>query len=191
MSAGRAFFTRWLAAAAATVAVLAALDLLGVALSRLTRDANAVSGADPAIGIVATLGYVLIGTSAAILAALAGTEAPRRRFRATFAALLAVALADDALQLHETVLPAAGVAEGAVIAVQAAVVAAWAFALRAELVRTDLVVLALAGGCLVLSLLLDALGAPVAVEDTPRLLGQATLLAFAVRELRRAVGAAV
>jgi hypothetical protein len=189
VSAPRRFAARWSAAAAGTLALLAALDLAGVTLSRLTRDANAVAGVDPATGVIATLGYVLVGAAAAILAALAGAVADGRRpLRATLAALLAVALADDALQLHETVLPGAGVPEDAVIAVQAAVVAGWAVALRAELARVDALVLALAGACLVLSLLLDAVGAPVAVEDAPRLLGQATLLTFAVRELRRAVG---
>ncbi len=191
MSAGRGFLARWLAAAAATLALLAVLDLAGVTLSRLTRDANAVAGVDPATGVIATLGYVLIGAAAAILAALAGAVADRRRaLRASLAALLAVALADDALQLHETVLPGAGVPEDLVIGVQVAVVAGWALAQRDELRRVDALVLALAGGCLALSLLLDAAGAPVAVEDAPRLLGQATLLVFAVRELRRAVAQA-
>jgi hypothetical protein len=115
-------------------------------------------------------------------------------FLVTAAGLTALALADDAFQLHESVLvDATGLAERVWYVMWAAVVVVWVVAFRRDLVRSP-AELALAAGLLATSQAIDAVpvledmvgrlpGRPLIWEESLKLLGIGSFTAFAAREV--------
>lgn len=87
----------------------------GFEITDLLRDPNAVSGAPAWTGVVSTIGVLLWSGTAAILlfamVLLRGGGAPEMRLIRFAAALTLVFALDDALMLHEEVLPALGIWE--------------------------------------------------------------------------------
>jgi hypothetical protein len=179
----------WASGALAFLALIVGLQMAGVEAATLTRDAVGISEEPVHYGFISNLGLVGWGAAATVLgltAAMLG-HGPRARYLAWTAALLVVILLDDALLLHEVVLPEhAGLPESVVYALYWLLGAAWLAAFRRQILREDAVLLGLAGGALALSLVLDALDlVPLAVEDAPKYVGIVSLVAYAVREAQR------
>jgi len=164
------------------------LNAAGVEVGTLTRDATQTQDVGAEVGALSTAGLLLLAASVAAcgLAALVLGGGRSARFLLWTAALLSVLLVDDMLTLHERVLPASGIPEVAVYAVYAGLVAGWLVGFRWEILGGEVAVLLLAGGCLALSLLLDALEIPpVVLEDYCKFVGLAALTIYCFREARR------
>ena len=173
----------------AVVAVAAAAAVTGVALAGVfalkhrtgrpaaafTRDVAAVAGAPAYVGFVSQLtGLTWAAAAGAGLAgALNAAAAPgRRRFAAGLGVMSGALAADDALMLHEALLPAVGVPETLTLAAHAALAAAVFAANRAAAGRSEWPVLAAAGAALGASVALDQLNlGGSAAEDAAKLFG--------------------
>ena len=187
--ADRRVLAWWVAGVVAFLAFLAALNLAGASVANLTRDPNGITGRPAYFGALSTVGLIGWGVAASLCAvvALVLGDGARRRYLLATAVLLTLLLLDDGLLLHERLLPSAfGLSEDAVYALYAGATLAWLMAFRREIVRSDAVLLVLAGACLVTSIVLDGTAlAPAGLEDAPKLVGIGSLIAYAVREARR------
>lgn len=95
-------------------------------------------------------------------------------------------LVDDALMIHDRILPSLVVSEKYIYPTYAAIGTAWLVRFHREVLRADLLLLLLAGASLSSSIGLDVLEiVPTYAEDAPKLVGIASLLAHAVREALR------
>lgn len=185
------------AAAVAVAVLLAGVMLAGAAIGAaawdvpfgtFTRDATAVMGAEPYVGALSTIG-VLGWWTGAVALAFAGLV-PLRDGRSrpvawylTAAAGLAWLALDDALQLHEVVIPGLGAPEKVVelaYAVGAVVLVAKG---RRWLAQGRWLVLACGAALLATSVTIDVVdvdGGLVWVEDGLKLAGIFVLAAFAL-----------
>ena len=122
---------------------------------------------------------------------LRAARAPREEtlFWAVCALALALLGADDALQIHENVLPDQfGIPQKLVYAVYLGAALAWVWYFRERLLRTDVVVLGLAAGFLAASVALDVINEDSTwLEDYFKFCGLAIGLAFWLVEGRDAV----
>lgn len=201
----------WCAAvtvAALAVVVVAASDE-GVVAGELLRDPMAVLDAPFWVGAVSNLGVVLWAGSAvlwAFLAAVAPTRARARGERSFLVAASALStwlLLDDALLVHEQVLPLyLGLAGELAFVVTAVATALFVAVFHRRILRSDWLVLAAALGLLVASLtvdqlhdrhLLGRLGLPATgagqllLEDGLKLAGITAWMAYAWRTGMQAV----
>jgi len=178
--------------------------LTDVPFQHLLRDPSHVTGTSPWIGALSFLGWS--GWVAAAVLLLTGGWLRRRvhsrdrrgQFLMVTGSLTFGVVLDDALQLHERVLPdATGIGEDAWYLLYGFVLVVWAGLYRGEL-RAAPVELAVAAVLLGLSQLLDVVdvardiagaGVPRAViwEEGLKLIGIGFFVAFAVIELGRAV----
>jgi hypothetical protein len=129
---------------------------------RVTRDPAAVAELPVYTGALSIAGVMTWAAMAALClltaTVLRSARAPREETLFFGICSLALALlgADDALQIPENVLPDQfGVPQKLVYAVYLGAAAAWAWFFRERLLRTDVAVLALAGGLLAGSVALD------------------------------------
>jgi hypothetical protein len=167
----------------------------GIDTVRVTRDPAAVAelpvytGALSIAGVMAWSGMAATCLLAALI--LRAARAPRHEtaFFAVSALALALLGADDALQIHENVLPDQfGVPQKLVYVVYLGAAAAWAWAFRQRLLWTDVVVLGLAGGLLAASVALDVVGEEsIWLEDYFKFCGLAVGTGFWLVEARDAV----
>lgn len=182
---------------------LAALGLLGVwiaalALARaaghnpapLMRDPATMAGMPVWHGALSIVGCMGWAAAAALCFAnrLAHVD-PDRATWGLLASLTAALGIDDALMLHEEVLPALGVAEPATFAAYGLAVVAIARRLRVG-AGYDLALLAVAAGALALSVAVDVVDpGPVIYEDGPKLFGIAALCWWSAGRVAAQVGA--
>ena len=136
----------------------------GVDTIRVTRDPAAVAEMPVYTGALSIAGVMAWAAMAAICLltayVLRSARAPQDEtlFFSVCAVALALLGADDALQVHENVLPDQfGVPQKLVYLVYLGAAAAWAWCFRERLLRTDIAVLALAGGLLAGSVALDVI----------------------------------
>lgn len=182
--------------ATGTVAVVAAsfvvAKLSDVSVTALVRDANSTSGVAWHVGSLSLVG-VLVWASASAVAVFASTRAhpPDRAFLRPFGILGLVLALDDALLLHEEVVPAilgSDLAEYALYAVYALV--AVAIGWRSWRVLTPVArAFGLAMGAMfACSALIDVLDLPqLYIEDTFKLVGIAFWAGLAVVQSSSAV----
>ena len=184
----RSWVTTALAVAAAALLTAAALGAAAVLagrtgrpLSDFTRDVASAAGAPAYVGFVSQLTVLLwaAGAGAGFAGALGAADPARRRFLAGLGLLTAGLAADDALMLHEALLPALGVPETAVLLYHAGLAAA-AFALgRAAARRTDWALLACAAAGAAGSVAADQIPyGGVLWEDAAKLFGAACWAAY-------------
>jgi hypothetical protein len=177
---------RWLVGAGALAAVFVVLHVTAVDTLSLTRDPSTTTGVGPEVGVLSTLGLILWGSSTAVLA-LAATLVQSSAdilFLCCTAGAIGVLLVDDALLLHEKVLPDAGVPQDVVYVVYLAGALAWAIAFRRE-IGAGMTLLVLAAVCFAASIALDVLDARQDAEDYAKLVGIATVFAWAFDQARR------
>jgi hypothetical protein len=177
----------------AFAAVFVVLHFAHVDTLSLTRDPSATTGVGPQVGIISTLGLILWGAAAAVLALAAtlvetGSDAA---FFACTAGALGLLLVDDALLLHEKILPDAGIPQDLVYAVYVIGAVAWLFAFRRQIADSRVILLALGGAGFAASIGLDVLDARQSVEDYAKYVGIATIFAWAFDEARRHLRPAV
>ena len=178
---------------------LVGLDLAGVHLPDLLGDPSLVSDSPWWTGSISLIGLLLwAGTAGMLLltglVVLEGGERERALFFLTFAALVGWLALDDAVLLHEEVLPdEIGVPRFGVIVLYGVVAAGWALRFRRHLTRR-VGLLGLAVGGFVLSLLLDHAdevpglepGYRTAVaEDYAKYVGVGALMTWVLIEARR------
>lgn len=187
MRAGVQIWCGFAGVVGATYVVLAAL---GFAPEESSRDAVSVLGASPRIGMISTFGYIGWGIAGtALVAAALGRRRSGNRHRAAYlvdvAALIAVLLIDDVLQIHEAV-KRSGLPEATVYAVEFAG-AVWIAARHArEILCDDIALLALSAASLSASVLIDVTSVvPIAAEDFPKYVGIGCLVAYGAREMLR------
>ena len=148
----------------------------GRPLADFTRDVASAAGAPAYLGFVSQITILLwaAAAGAGFAGALGAAEPHRRRFLAGLGLLTAGLAADDALLLHEAVLPRAGVPEKAVLLYHAGLAAAVFGFGRAAARRTDLVLLACAAAGAASSLAADQIPYGGAFrEDAAKLFGAA------------------
>jgi hypothetical protein len=167
-----------------------------------TRDPDAVAGVPFYVGALSLAGLIAWGAGAAaagLAAAVLWTTPPRREvlslaFLSTFTLYLA---ADDALQLHELVLPSdLGIPQDAVYAFYLFVAGSYLVLARSVILRTSWWLLGLALLAFAVSVGMDlvqeAQGLPILLEDSAKLLGILTWCTYiaqtAFAELRGSDG---
>lgn len=178
---------------------LVGLDLAGVHLTDLLGDPSVVSGSPWWSGSISLIGLLLwAGTAGMLLltglVVLEGAEPERARFFLAFAALVGWFALDDAVLLHEEVLPdEIGVPRFAVIVLYGVVAAGWALRFRGHLTR-HVGLLGVVVGGFVISLVLDKAddlpglepGYRTAVaEDYAKYVGVGALMTWVLLEARR------
>ena len=180
----------WTAAVVVFLAGVAFLAAVGIDLDRIARDSNETTDAPIETGALSRVGLVLWG-GAAVSAALVALIADDKETRWMFG-LLALGLAglglDDALLIHEVVIPEFGVPEKLVLAIWAVLAGLWLarYATRIRGANRTLGVLAL--GAFAASLAVDVLAHKEWLEDVFKTIGVATLIAILAAELRATVG---
>lgn len=187
----------WLALAAGALAlVLVGAHLAGIPPGELTPDPNSVAEQSAYVGVLSTLGVMLWGAVAAgcLLAGLVLRDADGRqsRFLLATAALALMLGIDDAALVHENVAPdSIGVPQRAVLALYGAIALAWAVAFRAQLWRSDVVLLGAAGVCFAASIAIDYLERSRVVEDYFKYVGLLAFTGWALVEARASLTAAL
>jgi hypothetical protein len=187
-----------LCAAAALAILLFAyvpIWIKGIDTIRVSRDPAAVAELPVYTGALSIAGVMLwtVMAAACLLAAMILHAARAPRQEAVFFAVCALALAllgaDDALQVHENVLPDHfGIPQKLVYVVYLGVAAAWAWRFRERLLRTDVVVLGVAGALLATSVALDVVAEDsIWLEDYSKFCGLAIGAGFWLVEGRNAV----
>jgi hypothetical protein len=177
----RALVALWAGAAALVALIVVAHRVSGRPYGDFTRDPDAVAGAPFYVGALSLAGLIAWGAGAAaagLAAAVLWTTPPRREvlslaFLSMFTLYLA---ADDALQLHEVVLPShLGVPQDAVYAAYLLVAGSYLVLARSVILRTNWWLLGLAllafATSIGMDLVEEAEGLPILVEDTAKLLG--------------------
>ncbi len=145
----------------------------------LMQDPTAYLGGQAYVGVVSQLGIMIWVAAAAtcLFGAFIAHRAGRSgaRFLLASGALSGFLGADDLLQLHEDILPLAGVPQTAVLACYAALGLAYLAAFRRDILALNPVLLALSCGFLGLSLAIDLVFAHGDVqtfaEDGAKLVG--------------------
>jgi hypothetical protein len=188
-----------LAGALALGLALAGLDLADAPVIDLLRDPSVASDSPWWSGAISLVGLLLWASAAGMLLLTGvvvrdGGDPERARFYLASAALIGWFAVDDALLVHEEVLPEElGVPRAVVIVVYGAAAVAWAVRFRHELLR-DAALVGLVAGGLGLSVLLDNanslpgvdVGYRVAVaEDYLKYVAVMALLAWALVATRR------
>lgn len=164
------------AGAVACVAGMVLWDAVGIR-ENLTADVAATADVQPWTGAYSTLGLIVWGVmvGALILAALVTSgrgDVESARFFAVTAALAGYLAIDDALLLHEDVLPEdIGFPEPVFYLTLLVAAAAWLYAYRSVLLDSDLLLLAMAVGGFALSIAGDVLDLPMSFEDGAKYIG--------------------
>ena len=181
MGAFRALVAVWAGAAALVALMVVAHRVSGRPYGDFTRDPDAVTGAPFYVGALSLAGLVAWGAGAAaagLAAAVLWTTPPRREVLSlAFLSMSTLYLAaDDALQLHEVVLPShLGIPQDVVYVVYLIVAGSYLVLARSVILRTNLWLLALAllafAASIGMDLVWEADGLPVLTEDTAKLLG--------------------
>lgn len=179
--------TAGLLAVAATAMVAAALDR---SFGDLSRDPAAAAGAPFYLGAF-SIATVLLWWTGAVAAAF-GALVEGSRPLMLGAGLTAILVADDAFQVHEELLPAAGVPQQLVLVVYAAAGLAFLLTQRRWLAAGPWPLLALAIAFLGLSAAADVVAAAVErelhlIEDGAKFVGAALWSAFFVGAALEAV----
>ena len=184
---------RWWAVAAVGFGVtLELLRLAHVDVLLLTRDPNAVSGLESDVGSLSMVGLSMWAATVAVLALTATVVDTRRKRRYLIgtAVFLGWLLLDDAVMVHDNLLPRAGLPDGVTYLFYAGVAVAWVLAFRREIAESEVALLVVAACAFGLSMTSDVLNRLPVFEDYAKLVGIATLLLYAFRhcraELRRA-----
>lgn len=167
---------------ASWIAVLSLLHLGGHNAAPLLRDPATMAGLPVWHGAMSTLGCMAWAVVAALcLCVHVAREDPGLRTWALLAALAAALGVDDALMLHEEVLPSIGVAQEFTFLAYGVVAALIARDIIARPGRFDAPLLLVACGALGLSIGLDVLVEDGAViyEDGPKAFGVAVLVVWA------------
>jgi hypothetical protein len=162
------------------IALLAGLRAAGFNAAPLFRDPATMAGAPVWHGALSVLGCMTWALAAAACAGVAILGARPERFWWGAACLLAAMGLDDALMLHEEVLPAAGVPEEGTFAAYAAAFATLAWLARGSGVDIGVRGLGIALCALGASVALDVVAsADVIYEDGPKLFGVIAVAAWA------------
>ena len=195
----------WAGAVALVALMVVAHRVSGRPYGDFTRDPDAVAGEPFYVGALSLAGLVAWGAGAAaagLAAAVLWTTPPRREvlslaFLSTFTLYLA---ADDALQLHELVLPShLGVPQDAVYAFYLFVAGGYLVLARSVILRTNWWLLGLAllafAASIGMDLVEEADGLPILLEDSAKLFGILTWCVYiahtAFAELRGSEGTAL
>lgn len=175
----------------AVAVVCGALALFGyrkqIYLPDLTRDPSAVTHTHFWVGALSFLGFALwgigAGSSLAVGLALPRGDA-RRRTLLQVSAITAYLLIDDMLLLHEEVLPNLGVPEKLIYPAYVVVALAWFWVNRADIARTERILLGLSVLAFAASILLDQVTPDISdwtyVEDSLKFLGIALWATYLV-----------
>jgi hypothetical protein len=181
----------WAVAAIGFGVVLESLRLVHVDAQELTRDPDAVSGLGSDVGSLSMVGLSMWAATVAVLA-LTGTVVHtrrKRRYLLSTAVLLGWLLLDDAIMIHDNLLPSLGVPDGVTYLVYVGVAMAWLLTFRREIAESEVALLVVAACAFGLSMTADVLNRLPVFEDYVKLVGIATLLLYALRlcraELRR------
>ena len=185
----------WTFAGAVAGAILVAWVVQDIEVGMLTRDpADSVKG-PTYLGAVSSLGFA-VWASAAAVCLLAGLVVRRRQGDARLAAFMFSAgilstllLVDDMWLLHDRVFPGnLGIPEALVYAFYGLFGITHLIVFRREILRTDFVLLLLAGLLLFGAIVIDTLTNNTAAssskyftEDIPKFFGMVTWLAYHVR----------
>lgn len=181
----------WSAAVVVFFAGVAFLAAVGIDLDRIARDSNETTDAPIETGALSRVTLLIWGGAAmgAALVALIAADKPTRWMFGLLALGLAGLGVDDALLVHEVVIPEFGVPEKLVLAIWAVLGAAWLarYATRIRGVNRTLGVLALGAFAASLFVDVDVLGHKEWVEDVFKVIGVATLVPIMAVELRATV----
>jgi hypothetical protein len=179
----------FLAIAGVYALVVYGLVAAGAPVEEVTPDPSSVTGSPSHVGLGSMIGLMMwAGAGAAALtAAFALRAAGRRpeevRFLGATGLLALFAGLDDAALFHENIAPGRlGVPQRVVLAAYAAIALAWLVRFRVRLRRSDLLLLALAGACFAVSILIDQVWTSRVVEDSFKYLGLAAFLVYVARE---------
>lgn len=173
------------------MAPVVALFLRGVPADTLTRDIFIYTGLNVYVGLLSNIGIVIWGATAAVwllCAAMLGRVARSHSLRplALGAGIFTLwLLADDALMLHEHLLPQlTGLKEGYFLVAYGGSALALLLLGARKIMRTNYLLVLLAGGLLVASILCDKLlprtELELLVEDGLKFAGIAVWAAYAV-----------
>ena len=179
----------WSAAVVVCFAGVAFLAAVGIDLDRIARDSNETTDAPIETGALSRVGLILWGGAAAgaALVALVTDDRARREMFGLLALGLAGLGLDDALLIHEVVLPELGIPEKLVLAVWAVLAGLWLARYATRIRGTNRTLGVLALGAFAGSLAVDVLGHTEWLEDVFKTIGVATLVAIIAAELRAAV----
>jgi hypothetical protein len=167
------------------VALLLGARAAGLNPAPLLRDPATMAGLPLGHGSLSILGAMGWTAAAALCFAAHLARAPAM---GAIAGLLLCLGLDDALLLHEEVLPAAGVPQALVFAIYLGWAAAIARRVAARPEAHDVGLLAVACASFAISMGIDvAAHAPVALEDGPKLFGIALLCWWALGRARAAI----
>jgi hypothetical protein len=182
----RPVYVWWAIVAVAFGVILQALRLADVDVLLLTRDPDAVSGLGSDVGSLSMVGLAMWAATAAVFGLTGAVVGPgrRRRFLLVTAALVAWLLLDDAVMVHDVLLPTVGVPDAITYAVYLGLALVWLRAFRREIAQTEVGLLFVAGGVLALAILCDVADRLPVFEDYAKLVGIATLLLYAFRSCR-------
>jgi len=181
----------WSATVAVFLAGVALVAALGLDLDAISRDSNETTDAPVETGALARVGFILWGGAAAtagLVALIAGDAGTRRMFGVLALGLAGLAL-DDALLIHEVVLPELGVPEKLVLAIWALAAGFWLVRYAPRIHRANWTLGVLALGAFAGSLAIDVLGHTEWAEDVLKTVGIGTLVAVLAAELRATVEA--
>lgn len=193
----------WGAVWFAIVGVLGMLELAGVEVIELFKDAIELRDDERvlpwkgAIGMLGGVAWFVAATCAVLAAAALDPGDGRRGYLVATGSVLAFLGLDDALVLHDHLVPyltGVGRSEKVVLGLLAATVLAWIVRFRHRLAASDLVLLGMSaiglGGAFGLdalkSLGLDFSGIGL-IEEVSELLGLVTLVAWTATEALRAL----
>jgi hypothetical protein len=173
----------WAALFAAFALSLVVAAGFGLDMDAVTRDRVEVTQDPWETALLANVGFILWGAIAAValFTATLPVDGPDRLRVLVLGIGVAYLAFDDALRIHEIVLPKVGVPEKVPLAVYSLLACAGFLRVVRGLDATPRTLLVLAVGCLGASVLIDQAWNPVeAVEDAFKIFGILTLLAFAV-----------
>lgn len=188
-----------IAAAVVVIALVGAgLAVFGhlkhIELPDLTRDPSAVTHTHFWVGALSFLGFATwgIGTGAALIGGLTQPHgSARRRMLLQVAGITAYLLLDDMLLFHEEVLPNLGVPEHLIYPAYFVVTVLWVWFNRADIGRTEWVLLVAAlagfGGSIALDILTPDISSWTFIEDCAKFGGIVFWSLYLVRTALRSV----
>jgi hypothetical protein len=203
VSARRRLFV-WGGVWVAVAGLLGVLEVADVEVIDLFKDTIELRGDERllpwkgAIGVLGGVAWFVAATCALLAAAVLPPGDGRRRYLAATAGVLALLGLDDALVIHDHLLPyLTGVrrSEKAMLGLLAATVLAWIIRYRHRLAESDLVLLGMSGLGLGGAFGIDVLKSLLALdfqgiallEEVSELLGLLTLVAWTATEALRAL----